>query len=260
MTAASSANIKCFESVPGNYRRGAKLRGHQIRRHRAVLRLLSGLTGNVLDYGCGYGDITDLISNQHAVTGCDVDPRRIAFAASEYPSIQFSRCDPLGTSFDDHSFDVVVSSVVIHFVPDASRYLDEVRRLLRPEGTLVLLCQNQPILRNAARQVLGKPKAPTCLWVPTMNEMRAMLVASGFEIFRSTYFYDPPVESWRTAQDWLFGSIQQLLSASHLGSTADYYGYCARKAAKSSPQVTVPHFDSAARGSTPARFQTTPEH
>ena len=69
MTAASLVEMGCFESVPENFRSGAELRRHQIRRHKAVPSPASGLTGNVLDYGCGYADTTDPISKRHPVMG-----------------------------------------------------------------------------------------------------------------------------------------------------------------------------------------------
>jgi SAM-dependent methyltransferase len=221
-----------IKSASGNFRRGAKPAGHQLRRQRAVSRLLAGCTGNVLDYGCGYGDISYLISRSHFVIGCDVDPDRVAFAASEYSPIQFTQCGPHGTSFDGATFDIVVSVVVIHFVPDAGRYLDEVHRLLKAGGSLILLCQNQPVLRDALRRLFRKGKAPTRLWVPTITQMNTMLAASGFEILKSTFFYDPPFESWRNPGDWIFGGVKQLLSIFQVFPTSDYYGYVARKCSK----------------------------
>src|SRR5262249_29251413 len=79
-------------ATPSNFFKGARPTWHQRRRHRAVLDMLLGLEGEVLDFGCGYGDLTAAIARTHPVQGVDVDPERIAFAAREYSPLQFSVC------------------------------------------------------------------------------------------------------------------------------------------------------------------------
>jgi 2-polyprenyl-3-methyl-5-hydroxy-6-metoxy-1,4-benzoquinol methylase len=73
-------------AAPANYRKGAAMTWHQRRRHRAVLGLLRQLSGSVLDYGCGYGDLAFAMSQTHVVVGVDADSGRIDFARQEYPS------------------------------------------------------------------------------------------------------------------------------------------------------------------------------
>src|SRR6516225_1860816 len=105
MPDAKSTGDHPFPGVPANYRKGARPTWHQRRRHRAVLRLLQGVSGKVLDFGCGYGDLAYAIAQTHSVEGVDVDPDRVAFAAHEYAPIPFSRCDPAKLPFPDQSFD-----------------------------------------------------------------------------------------------------------------------------------------------------------
>lgn len=217
-----------FETVPIHYRKGARPTWHQRRRHRAVLRLMKGVTGRVLDYGCGYGDLANTISRTNPVLGCDVDPQRVAFASREYSPITFTQCDSAGTPFSDRSFEVIVSVVVIHFVPDATRYLNEVKRLLTPGGSLVILCLNRNVVRDTVGRLLGRNTAQERLWIPTMSDMRRFIGQAGFEIVDSTFFYDPPFDAWKGPQDWCFGAIQQFLSLLSVESTASYYGYRAR--------------------------------
>src|SRR5262245_56199505 len=117
-----SSGAELAARVPANYSEGARLTWHQRRRHRAVLSLLHRVSGNVLDYGCGYGELTHAMSRTHEVVGCDVDPERVAFAKREYAPVEFAACSTQNAPFDDRSFDVVVSTVVIHFVPDPRKY------------------------------------------------------------------------------------------------------------------------------------------
>lgn len=217
-----------LQSVPRNFRNGARLTWHQRRRRHAVLSLMRGLSGRVLDYGCGYGDLTAAVAKTNDVTGCEVDPQRVAFARREYPDVVFVPCAPNEAPFEDASFDVVMSVVVVHFVPDPGAYLREVRRVLRPRGHLLIVCKNQPVVRNAVRRTFGRPKSPSRLWVPPMADQRALLAREGFDVVRSTYFYDPPFEGWRNPGDWLFGTAEQFLSLARIRATAGYHAFLTR--------------------------------
>jgi ubiquinone/menaquinone biosynthesis C-methylase UbiE len=217
-----------FSSVPPNFRKGAKPTRHQRRRRGAVLRLMKGVTGKVLDYGCGYGDLAHAISATNPIVGCDVEAERVTFATHEYSPIPFVQCGANGAPFEDQSFDVVLSVVVIHFVPDPAGYLAEVSRLLKPGGTLVIICRNQTVFRNGVRRLFGMGQAKSRLWVPTKAEMTTAITKAGFQIMGSTFFYDP-LEGWKNLGDCVFGTIEQLCSFLCVPATANYYGYVSHK-------------------------------
>lgn len=216
--------------VPTNFRKGARPTWHQRRRHREILGLLARTGGAVLDYGCGYGDLTAAIARTRPVRGVDVDPARVAFAAAEYAPVVFEACRPDGLDFPDASFDAVVSSVVIPFVPDPAAYLRECRRVLRPGGHLILTCKNVEVVRNAFRRLLGRGPAPAKLWVRRRGEVRALLEAEGFEPVAESYFYDPPFTSWKNAGDVLVGSVEQMLSLVGAREASGYYTFLCRLA------------------------------
>jgi len=227
-TPAQSTASNAVEAVPSHYRSGARLSWHQRRRHRAVLSLLKGVRGTALDYGCGYGDLTHAISRSHRVVGCDVDPERVAFARSEYGSLEFDTCTSDRTPYAQHSFDIVVSAVVIHFVADPVAYIDEIKRIVRPGGRLLIVCRNHAIVRNTFRRFLGREREPTKLWILSQPDMKAFLSGRGFEVERSTYFYDPPFGGWKNIGDWAVGSIEQLLSMTFIRAPAGYHAYLTR--------------------------------
>jgi SAM-dependent methyltransferase len=191
--------------------------------------MLEGVPGEVLDYGCGRGDLTFAISRTHPVQGVDVDLDRVAFATQEYAPLQFSRCEPDHLAFPDQSFDIVVSAAVIHFVPDPTQHIREAYRVLRDSGRLLMVCSNILYVRNAFRRVLGRRGATTSLWIPSEKEVSDLLTREGFEIEARSYFYDPPFEGWKNLGDVFAGLIQQVLSLLRVRKTCNYFLLRARK-------------------------------
>jgi ubiquinone/menaquinone biosynthesis C-methylase UbiE len=224
-----------WTDVPAHFRRNAPQDAHQVRRHRAVLALLKEVSGEVLDYGCGYGDLTYAMSRTHPnVIGVDVDPQRIAFARHEYPELRFEVCPPDGLTFADASFDVVTSVVVLPFVPDANEYLREVHRVLRPGGHLVVATKTWPLLRRVYRRLRYGPRTAgprvSSLTLHSVDAIAALLETSGFAVLRRNAFYDPPFSNHKNFADLLNGSVELAGEALGLVEPAPYPLLLARRA------------------------------
>lgn len=102
---------------------------------------LNYVTGKkVLDYGCGSGYGTALISSACSqVVGVDVSSEAVAHAKSHFfaPNLsylQIERAESASLPFPDVSFDVVLSFQVIEHVEDVKAYLREIKRVLVPGG------------------------------------------------------------------------------------------------------------------------------
>ena len=107
-------------------------------------RLLAGLTGDVLEIGGGTG--ANLTCYGPAVTSLTMtEPhppmlRRLERAVGEHrPSATVLRAPAEDLPFDDHTFDVAVSTLVLCGVDDQPRALRELRRVPRPGGQLVFI-------------------------------------------------------------------------------------------------------------------------
>jgi ubiquinone/menaquinone biosynthesis C-methylase UbiE len=107
-------------------------------------RLLAGLSGDVLEIGGGTG--ANLACYGPAVASLTLtEPqppmlRRLEHAAREqHPSATVLRAPAEDLPFDDHTFDVAVSTLVLCGVDDQPRALRELRRVLRPGGQLVFI-------------------------------------------------------------------------------------------------------------------------
>ncbi len=215
--------------VAANFYKDARPTWHQRRRHAAVRRLLRGRGGKLLDYGCGYGDLTYAVSRTFDVHGVDVDPERVAFARREYAPLPFDVCPSNELQFADGSFDVVLSVVVIHFTTDPVAHLREARRVLRPGGHLLLGFKEGSHVRDALRRVVGRPPAGSALWSVPRREMLEIVGGEGFELVAQTFFYDPPGTSLKSAADVVVTGAELLLSLLRVQATAPYHVILARK-------------------------------
>lgn len=113
--------------------------------HAASYRFAENYCRNkhVLDLGCGSGygaaRISEVAATVHAV---DISEEAIAYARNHYSrsNVSFGRIDPdARLPFVDSNFDVVLSFQVIEHVQDDRRYLHEASRVLRRDGTLILI-------------------------------------------------------------------------------------------------------------------------
>ncbi|MFI5302910.1 MAG: class I SAM-dependent methyltransferase, partial [Polyangiales bacterium] len=88
---------------------------------------------HVLDIGCGTGLISRrLMAHARSVTGVDLSPRMLAVARAR--GLDVVEASALSLPFEDASFDVAVSFKTLAHVPDLSRALAEMTRVVRPGG------------------------------------------------------------------------------------------------------------------------------
>lgn len=217
-----------FADVPAHFHRDAPLDPHQRRRHDAVLSLLRTLPpGRVLDYGFGWGDIAWQASRTHPdIHAVDVEQRRVDFARSQYAPLPFDVCRPDGLDFPDASFDIVLSIVVLPFVPDDDAYLAEIRRVLRPGGRLVIATKTSQFLPRVWKRLSGQ-RARDRQAAPGIRhhdaaDAAALLERHGFRILSRGAFYDPPFEARKNLGDVLNGLCEVAGSAMGIVDVAPY--------------------------------------
>ena len=150
-----------------------------------------------LDVGCGTGAFSAVIlenCDPVALIGIDRSETQITHAQNELGNAQadFRVGDATALPFEADSFDVAVSSYVLNFVPDKQKMVDEMARVVRPEGVVAvsvfdvaggrqsshraweLIGRNDPAFRNAEFERRG--------WDVTHPEaLSAFFEAAGLE-------------------------------------------------------------------------------
>jgi SAM-dependent methyltransferase len=108
----------------------------------ACLELLGDVAGrSVLDVACGPGLYAEeLVARGAGVIGLDQSPRMIELAKQRVPAADF-RVHDLAERLDwltDSSVDLVLFALALEYIDDRTSALRELRRVLRPDGALVL--------------------------------------------------------------------------------------------------------------------------
>jgi SAM-dependent methyltransferase len=163
-------------------------------------RVLDGLrlpsTGSALDVGCGGGTYVRLLAGLgYRAVGVDYSAPSLRRALEADPGRKgrYAAGEAYGLPFRDAVFDLVVCIGVLQALAGPERGLDEMRRVLRPGGILVVEALNDRALPARVRQLgaaaRGVPArvrsydpADVCRW----------LNARGFTVVRRAGLWLPP--------------------------------------------------------------------
>ncbi len=109
----------------------------------------------ILSLGCATGRDLWHLALDHHVCGMDISESGIAIAREHgINAVVASVIDPF--PYPDHSFDIIVAKDVLEHVLDPLAVMSEVRRVLRPDGHLVVLIPNQFYWWFRLRYLFGK--------------------------------------------------------------------------------------------------------
>jgi len=100
----------------------------------------------VLDLGCGNGRLLEIFKDISVdYIGVDSSEKLIEIAKRKYPKAKFQKADALNLPFPANYFDKIYSIAVFHHIPSVKfrlRFLREAKRVLKPEGLLILAVWN----------------------------------------------------------------------------------------------------------------------
>jgi SAM-dependent methyltransferase len=113
----------------------------------------------VVDVGSGSGSVArrveHFLGDRAEIVGIDYDPEMIALARTPAPAgIRWVQADAQALPFGGEQFDLVVCHQALQFVPDRHAALNEMHRVLRRAGRVVLAVW-APIERSPASAALA---------------------------------------------------------------------------------------------------------
>ncbi|MBT2585282.1 class I SAM-dependent methyltransferase [Arthrobacter sp. ISL-95] len=154
---------------------------------RLVLSWAQGLSGKVIDAGCGPGQWTEFLCSAGVdVQGVDLVPEFIETARQNYPDIDFAVGSLGRLPTPDQSLAGILAWYSLIHTPPAgiSRVLGEFARCLPPGGGLLLGFFEGPILEAFPHAV-----TPAYFW--PVEEMSARLLKAGFTVVGTYARVDP---------------------------------------------------------------------
>ena len=122
--------------------RGELVHAEHVARYLMAAQLAEGR--RVLDAACGEGYGTAILAGAGAssAVGVDSDAAIVAHARERY-GLEFATADVAALPFDGDAFDLVVSFETIEHVAEPEAVLDELTRVLAPDGLLVISTPNK---------------------------------------------------------------------------------------------------------------------
>lgn len=113
--------------------------GQHIRIKKKAVKYLKAKNTKVLDVCTGTGDIAGFFDKSCDVTGIDFSEKMLEIANKKYPWVEFTKADCTNLPFKDNTFDIVTISFGLRNIENYSKALDEIYRVLKPNGIFMHL-------------------------------------------------------------------------------------------------------------------------
>ena len=148
--------------------------------------------GELAELGCGTGTFTEtIVSKTKSMFATDLSDSLLAVARTrigDHPKVTIQKENCMATSFPSEALDSVFMANLIHVVEGPSTLLEECNRVLRKDGTLVIVTftdhemQLWEKIKMGLRFVKawGKPPAHTHSFSP--EDLTSMMKDAGFTI------------------------------------------------------------------------------
>lgn len=169
-----------FEKWFVNRDKKAELNIAKVRQRLAELP--SAAIQDVLELGCGIGAVAAFLTETYhmKVWGTDYDHRQIQIARKRHPEnahLTYQVEDATRLSFQDASFDLVISQNVFHHLAQWQKAVLEIKRVLRPGGFLLWLDLTLPARVARLFQPLFKRHGLYCV-----AEVKSAFEKQGFKL------------------------------------------------------------------------------
>jgi ubiquinone/menaquinone biosynthesis C-methylase UbiE len=142
----------------------------------------------ILDIACGTGEFAKIIVTEHPtqkIVGVDISEEMLGVARNKlqgFPSVSFQIASASVLPFADQSFDVIVSANAFHYFDNPIVALTEMKRVLKPEGRVIILDWCKDFLFCKTLDVFLRFFDPAHQRCYTEQQFHHFLTSAGFEI------------------------------------------------------------------------------
>ena len=142
-----SHNEKLFSLIGPKYNKATRILS--LYRDQSWKRQLINYLPNInnpvcLDLACGTGDVTFRVAKKYpmgTVYGLDLTQAMLneAIKINTLSNVKFVCKDMCNTDFENNTFDIITGSYALRNSPDLKNALFEIKRILKPGGTVAIL-------------------------------------------------------------------------------------------------------------------------
>jgi ubiquinone/menaquinone biosynthesis C-methylase UbiE len=205
---------------------GAKMERHHLDiTEKTIRRMDIRAGGRILDLGCGSGWATRLLArragkdpqNSSQVVGVDISDemvRQAQAASKEFDNVTFVVGSAAQIPWEENFFDKVLSVESFYYYPDQDRALDELFRVMAPQGRLFILIN---LYKDNPYSLQWVPKLKVPVHIRSAAEYVSLLTKHGFENADYALIPDdtPTPENYQTTS---FHSLDDLKAFKRIGA------------------------------------------
>lgn len=173
-------------------------------RYNTILATIRRIKNNrklkILDFGCGNGDLTNLLSKYGQITGIDLSDEAIKIAKKKYPHINFI-CSSVFDMTKQNKYDLIVSSEVIEHLTreEQGEYIQLIYNNLVDNGYLLITTPNKEV----ANALEIKGDQPIENWL-TINETDELISANNLKTLKIYTTYFKPIRDKLNKYLWVY--------------------------------------------------------
>src|SRR3989344_2235707 len=154
-----------------------------------ILSIEKNYYGDILDIGCGYGMLLKRLQEKGgkkitSLTGVDISQKSIEIARKNIPEANLLISPATALPFKNQAFDFVFMIDTFCYIIDFKNALREMKRVLKPGGTLIFNFGNKNWVRlnDNYYKIRKKHEIPSVENRFALKELRDLLADNGFEI------------------------------------------------------------------------------
>ena len=169
---------------------------------QVLVELLKPTSGEqILDIGCGTGDLVNVIAEAGAhVTGIDASENMVQQAKAKYPGIHFEQMDATKLTFVSE-FDAVFSNATLHWIKTPVPVVEGVYQSLKDGGRFVAEFGGKGNVQSITDVLIAQMKLAGIpftnddfpWYFPSIGEYTTLLEAEGFRV-ELAHHYDRPTK------------------------------------------------------------------